>query len=141
MAGTPIPVWWQDIHRSCDNALKHYESLLDILEKTLSANINTNLECWTALQEEAYSASEQISRSFHLVNSRRRDAASMGYVPPEDNDLHQRSFKASERSKKLNMKLRVKMKLIETDLSVRQPRRPVMNLYRSHTPSYIDVRV
>ncbi|MCD6343181.1 MAG: hypothetical protein J7L76_05300 [Spirochaetaceae bacterium] len=141
MAGTPIPEWWQDIHRSCDNALKHYESLLDILEKTLSANINTNLECWTALQKEASSASEQISRSFHLADSRRRDAASMGYAPPEDKELHQRSFKASERSKKLNRKLRLQMKIIETDLSVRQPRRPVMNLYRSRTPSYIDVRV
>ncbi len=141
MAETPIPEWWKDIHRSCDNALRHYDAMLDVLEKALSLNSKINLECWTAVLEGLTSASVQISRSFHLADSRRRDVSSMGYTPPDDNELHQRGLKASERLKKLNRKLRLQMNLIETDLSVRQPRRPVLNLYRSHTPSYIDVRV
>ncbi|RKX75475.1 MAG: hypothetical protein DRP60_08745 [Spirochaetes bacterium] len=141
MADTPIPEWWKDIHRSCDNAIKHFETMLDILERTLSVDRQTSLERWTALQNEASSASAQIYRSFYLADSRRRDVTSMGYTPPEDNELHQRSLTASERSKKLYRKLRIQMNLIETDLSVRQPRPPVLNLYRSHTPSYIDVRV
>jgi len=114
---------------------------LDVLEKTLNTDTRTTLEYWITLQDAVQSASKRMLSSFHLAETRGTDASNMGLSPPDDYELKIRSIEASGRSKKLSQKLQIQMKLIEKNLGDRKPRPPSLNLYRSNTPSYIDVRV
>jgi len=141
MAESSLPIWWTDVQRALKNALLNFETVLDSFETVLRENPGIGSKGWISLEKALSTAVEGVERSSRLAESRRRDAAVMGLTPPEDFELKARSSQLSGRSKQLHRKIQTQMKLIENDLSSRTPRRPVLNLYRSNTPSYIDVRV
>ena len=143
-----MPEWWSDVHRACDNALSDYESVLNSLEKALSDSSESktavsrkNISFWEVLNQSALTASSNLKNSFNLAESRRSDIRAMGLAVPEDFGLLERSAAASVKSKKLFRKLHGHMRIIMDEMTVRKPRPPVLNLYSSNSPSYIDVRV
>jgi len=148
MTESSMPLWWIDIQRAWGNALLNFETVLDSFETVLleSHGINSNSaefgsDRWISLERALSAAVEGVERSSRLAESRRRDVAVMGLTPPEDFELKARSSQLSGRSKQLYRKIQSRMNSIEKDLSSRTPRPPGLNLYRSNTPSYIDVRV
>jgi len=148
MAESSLPLWWIDVQRAWSNALLNFETVLDSFETVLreSPGINSNSaglgsQRWISLEKALSTAIEGVENSTRLAESRRHDAAAMGLTPPEDPELKALSSQLSGRSKHLHRKIHSRMKLIEKDLSSRTPRPPGLNLYRSNTPSYIDVRV
>jgi len=146
-----LPEWWSDVHRACDNALSDYERVLNSLERALSDSTDSsesktavsrkNISYWEVLNQTALTASSNLKNSFHLAESRRSDIRAMGLAVPEDSGLMERSAAASAKSKKLFRKLHGHMRIIMDEMTVRKPRPPVLNLYSSNSPSYIDVRV
>ena len=143
-----LPIWWQDIERSCCDAVDNFEHILNLLDRTLegttdnrSSDVRPVLEKWMALQRAAAMASERISSSFRIWEARRSDVQAAGLTPPEDSELAARRIKAIKKSEVLSKKLSLRINAIKNDLSLRRPRRPSPRLYRNHTPSYIDLCV
>ena len=139
---------WEDLDASRRLALSEYEDILDALEAALSeppalvsGEMKRQNEQWAALTDAVRRAGERLSSAVRTTAARSRDAEGNGRAMELDGSLRGRISAASEKTRVLSERLRLRAAEAAAEMERRRPRRPAGHRRDRSGGSHIDIRV